>query len=263
MGTGMLDGRRVVVIGASAGIGRAAAVRAVQAGAEVVLGARRQALLDEAVEEAGGGTAIAVDLRDPAGCARFSDAARQALGEIDAVLFTAGAAPLRELDRTTADEWTATLATNVVALNLITSALLPALTPAAFVTALSSEAVGMPRYALGAYGASKAALEHSLRGWRLEHPEVRFSTITVGATVPTDFGTGFDPETLDTALRLWAVQGLAQTAFMDTVDVAEALLEVLATALGHPGIGFEHLVLRSPSGVTDDASPMIEAAAGT
>ena len=56
---GALAGRRVLVAGASAGIGRAFAVHAVGAGAEVVLVARRAEALQEVVAEAGGGHAVA------------------------------------------------------------------------------------------------------------------------------------------------------------------------------------------------------------
>jgi NAD(P)-dependent dehydrogenase (short-subunit alcohol dehydrogenase family) len=263
MGTNELEGRRLVVIGASAGIGRSAALGAIRAGADVVLGARRAGLLEECVAEAGGGRAIALNLQDVESCTRFAEEAAAALGGIDAVLFTAGTATLAPIELVGAEAWAATFATNVLALNLLLPPLLPHLEPAAFVAALSSEAVGAPRYALGAYGASKAALEHSLRSWRLEHPEVRFSTVTVGATVPTDFGSGFETDILMKALEAWAVQGLAQTSFMDRDEVAAVLLDIIGTALAHPGIGFEHLVLRSPAGLTASTDEMVEAALGS
>jgi len=74
-GTGMsgtLSGKRVVVIGASAGIGRALAVRAVQEGAQVLMAARRGAELEKAADEAGGGHPVTVDVRAPEDCARLA-----------------------------------------------------------------------------------------------------------------------------------------------------------------------------------------------
>ena len=256
-------GRGVIVVGASTGIGRASAVRAVREGAEVVFGARRQELLDEAIAQAGGGSSICVDLSDAVSCSAFATRATELLGQIDLVLFTAGQAPLRPVEVTTAAEWATAFATNAIAFNLIVASLLPSLRPSAVVAALSSEAVEMPRYGLSAYGASKAALEHALRVWRLEHPEVRFSTVTVGSTVPTDFGAGFDREVLMTALDRWALQGLAQTQFMDTDDLATMLTDLMGVALAHPDISMEHVVLRSPSGITDSTTAMIDAATGT
>ena len=63
-----LDGKIAIVGGASAGIGRAAALLFASAGARLVLTARRQAELDNLVSEIGaaGGTAVALagDVRD-------------------------------------------------------------------------------------------------------------------------------------------------------------------------------------------------------
>ena len=256
-----LAGRRVIVVGASAGIGRAAAAEAIARGADVVVGARRAEALDQLVQEAGGGTAVTVDLADPDSCAAFVSAATAALdGPVDVVLFTAGMAPLDHIEKITAEQWHRTMATNAVSFNLLVAGLLPSLAPAALVAALSSEAVEAPRFGMIAYGASKAALELSLRGWRLEHPEARFSTIVVGATVPTDFGNNFEMDILVKALDIWATQGLAQEQFMDTTDVGVELVDLLETGLAHPNVGMERLVLRSPSGITADASVMHDAA---
>jgi NAD(P)-dependent dehydrogenase (short-subunit alcohol dehydrogenase family) len=227
----------------------------------VVVAARRREALQALVEEAGGGTAVPVDLCEPESCAAFAVAAAEAAGgPIDAVLFTAGTAPLARIETLDAEQWHRTLSTNVVALNLIISGLLPSLARGAVVAALSSEAVGMPRFGLAAYGASKTALEYSLRSWRLEHPEVRFSVVNVGSTVPTEFGDQFDPELLVEALNVWATQGLAQAAFMKTDDLGCALVELVATALRHPEIGMEHVALRSPSGVVATADHMVDVA---
>ncbi|MGZ4784600.1 MAG: SDR family NAD(P)-dependent oxidoreductase, partial [Acidimicrobiales bacterium] len=57
-----LAGRRVLVVGASAGVGRAFAELAIRAGARVVLAARRAERLDEIVAAAGGGVAVAGDV---------------------------------------------------------------------------------------------------------------------------------------------------------------------------------------------------------
>src|SRR5450432_3738557 len=60
-----LAGRTVLVIGASAGIGRSFATRAVQSGAEVVVVARRADRLEALVTEAGTCTTLAVDISRP------------------------------------------------------------------------------------------------------------------------------------------------------------------------------------------------------
>jgi NAD(P)-dependent dehydrogenase (short-subunit alcohol dehydrogenase family) len=253
MATETLADRRVLVVGASAGIGRALAVAAVRAGAEVVMAARRGDRLAAAVAEAGGGTAVVADLSDAEDCRRLAADAAAILGAIDLVVFAAGVARLRPIEETTAVEWWATMNTNLIGINLVTAAALPSLAPGAIVAALSSEAVGHPHHWLAAYGASKAALEESLRSWRLEHPEVRFSCVAVGATIPTEFAVGFDGEMLGAALRTWAKQGLMRHELMATDDVAGMLVGLFSTALLYPGIGMEHVMLRSPSPAIDSA----------
>ena len=64
-----LQDRRVLVVGASSGLGRAAAVAVAAEGARVAFAARRLDRLEEAAAEAGGGCiAIHCDVRDEASC---------------------------------------------------------------------------------------------------------------------------------------------------------------------------------------------------
>ncbi|HET6949967.1 MAG TPA: SDR family oxidoreductase [Acidimicrobiales bacterium] len=244
-----LAGRRLLVVGASAGIGRGVAVQAVAAGAHVVLTARRAAALDAVTAEAGGGTAVAGDVRDDAARGAVVDAAVAALGEIDAVVYAVGSADLRRLAATDTAVWHATLGANVVAFNQLVRDVLPHLAPGAVIAALSSETAAAPRHGLVPYAASKAALEASLAGWRHEHPGLRCTCVVVGATQPTDFGAGFDAAALDDALASWVRHGALQEESMHTDDVAAVLVATLATALDVPGVALETLVLRSPSPV--------------
>ncbi len=255
-----LAGRKMLVVGASMGIGRAVAMGAVRAGAEVVLVARRGDALKEAVAQAGGGSPVEADLRSPEECARIGSEAQRLLGTIDVVVFAAGTALMRPLRDLSASEWAQMLETNLTGINLTISALIPSLAPGAIVAALSSESVGHPFYWLVGYTSTKAALEESLRGWRVEHPEVRFTCIQVGATVPTDFGSNFEPERLEVALQVWARQGRAQATIMNTEEVAQVILGILASAAPYPGICLEHIVVRSPAAVIDNADVMIQAA---
>src|SRR3984957_6522004 len=100
-----LAGARVLVTGASAGIGRAAAIGAVRQGAQVVLAARRQQELEAATAEAGGGQAIAVDLTKPGDCERLGSAVQASLGGLDVVIASAGVAPLQMMADTSDEHW--------------------------------------------------------------------------------------------------------------------------------------------------------------
>jgi NAD(P)-dependent dehydrogenase (short-subunit alcohol dehydrogenase family) len=89
-----LNGRTLLLTGASSGIGAHFAGVAAAAGARVVLGARRTERLDALVEEikAKGGEAIAVamDVADKASTIAAFDAAEAAFGAVDSVVANAG-----------------------------------------------------------------------------------------------------------------------------------------------------------------------------
>jgi NAD(P)-dependent dehydrogenase (short-subunit alcohol dehydrogenase family) len=89
-----LEGRVLLITGASSGIGEHFAKVAAAAGAKVVLGARRAELLDNIVAEikADGGKAIAVpmDVADKASTIAAYDAAEAAFGLVDSVIANAG-----------------------------------------------------------------------------------------------------------------------------------------------------------------------------
>ncbi len=242
-----LAGKRVVVVGASAGIGRAFAVHAGKEGADLLIAARRRDRLEEVVAEAGCGTAVSADVRNAQDCAHIADVARDRLGAIDLLFISLGYAPLRMFADTSADDWADVMQTNVVSVHQVIRSCLPMLAPAAIVCALSSETVGQPRAALGAYSSSKAALAESLNAWRTEHPAFRFCCVSVGGTVPTEFTAAFDPELLGVVVQDWIARGLLQETLMSPDDVADVLAGVFASALNFPVVGLEQLVVRPPS----------------
>ena len=247
---GALAGRRVVVVGASAGIGRAFAQRAIAGGAAVAVVGRRADRLEELADDAPSAVVVAGDVRAPGDCSRIVAEATAALGEIELLLYCAGSSPLRPLADTTDDDWAMVFETHVLGVHRIVHDALGHMPRHGIVAVLSSETVGRPRYGLGAYGASKAALDQLLHTLRVEHPRTRFTTVTVGPTFPTEFGDGFDPEVLGRAMSEWARHGLMTEEMMDPGEVAEVLVGVFATALHNPSVGVEHLVVRPPSPVT-------------
>src|SRR5690349_23623758 len=89
-----LDGRVAVVTGASSGLGVSFAQALAEAGADVVLGARRVDRLEEtkALVESAGRRALAVEtgVADPEACQRLVDAAMQEVGRVDGLVNNAG-----------------------------------------------------------------------------------------------------------------------------------------------------------------------------
>lgn len=104
-------GHTYVVTGASSGLGRGVALRLASYGANIVLAARRTAVLDEVAQRvrAAGGQPLAVttDISDPDQMARLQQAALQRFGRIDvwvndaavAAIGPFDAVPLRDHDR--------------------------------------------------------------------------------------------------------------------------------------------------------------------
>ncbi len=104
-----LAGRAVLVTGASKGIGYACAEVFAAAGAKVAIVSRSRENLDAAVAKlAQSGmrvTAIAADLRNPADAARAIDEAERAIGPLDVLVNSAGAAKRYAPDDLDAQAW--------------------------------------------------------------------------------------------------------------------------------------------------------------
>ncbi|MCX7619355.1 MAG: SDR family oxidoreductase [Acidimicrobiales bacterium] len=213
-----MEGRRVLVVGASSGIGRAVAVLAVAAGAQVAIAARRFDLLREVVatvspESRDRLVPFQVDVRSEVSVALMTDAAVHALGELEIVVYSAGITHLAPLAITSADDWRRVLETNVVGAALVTRAVLPALVETSQVKGrpgriafLSSHSVGGQWAGLGAYVSSKAALDEMVSVWAAEHPQVFFTRIVVGPTL-TGMADGWDPECAEEFFARWAAEG--------------------------------------------------------
>jgi NAD(P)-dependent dehydrogenase (short-subunit alcohol dehydrogenase family) len=251
-----LAGRNVFVVGASAGLGRAFAIAAVGEGASVVMAARRGDALKEAIAEAGGGSAVVGDLCIPDDCRRMAEEARAELGSIDLVLVAAGMARLRRMEQVTPEDWAAVLGTNLIGINQTIAALLPALAPNAIVAVVSSESVGDPYHSLATYAASKAALEETMRGWRIEQSGVRFSVLAIGQTFPTEFAFSFDPGELGQVIPVWAAQGKARAELMKVEELADAMIGVLGAVLPHASVGLETAMFRTPAPYVDGLGAM-------
>ncbi|MCU1484779.1 MAG: short-chain dehydrogenase/reductase [Actinomycetia bacterium] len=233
-----LTSARVLVVGASAGIGRAFAHHAAALGAQVCVTARRS----DKLAELDGCHPVTADITDPDDARRVVDEAAAHLGAIDLLFHSAGAGTMARIEEPDAAAWARDYAVNVLGPTMVTAAALPHLSPDAIVSFLSSESVSETRWGMSAYTASKSALDATIRSWRLEHPERRFQRIVMGATMPTDFGIGFGEAVLTTAFERWAAAGVSMTA-METDDVGRHLAEVMAVLLAHPTIDVPDLCL--------------------
>ena len=259
-----LDGRRMLVIGASSGVGRSAALAMAERGAEVVFAARRTDLLEEATREAGSGHIFEIDVRDVASIETGIAKTVERLGEIDALLYTPGVSVISPLRDMTADAWNDILAVNLVGPNLVLSTALSHLSEHAVAAVVSSDSSSAPRHSLVPYGCSKAALEAAMNGWRTEETGGRrFVTIVLGPTHPSEFGSAFDPEEFALLFPHWQRQGF-RTGSLATPEVGAYLAENLGFMLDHPGFNTETMLLRAPEpdeAVTDYGTGLHESSA--
>lgn len=235
-----LAGRRVLVVGASSGIGAAFARAAIRAGALVAVAARRRERLDELVEAAGAGVAVAGDVTDADDARRIVDEAAAALDGLDLVLYAAGAGALQRLEDTDPDLWQALFAVNVIGANLVCGAALRHLDTDGVVAFVSSRTVEDVNWGLLPYAATKAALDTCIRGWRVEHGDRRFVRIVMGNTQPTEFAERLDPDLLGPAIEAWGHQGIPG-GMMHVDEVAAALVDALGAICDHPAVDSSEL----------------------
>jgi NADP-dependent 3-hydroxy acid dehydrogenase YdfG len=105
----MIEGKVIVITGASSGMGEAAARHLSAQGSSVVLGARRverlQALAGEITAAGGKALAVETDVTNREQVKRLVDTAVESYGRIDVLINNAGIMPLSPLERLKVDEW--------------------------------------------------------------------------------------------------------------------------------------------------------------
>lgn len=230
-----IAGLRVLIVGASSGIGHAVAVRAAERGARVAVAARRTDLL-EALAEQIGGTAFELDVEDPAAIARVVSAAADALGGFDAVVFTSTVAPMAHIEDTDIATWIHAFNVNTLGANSVLRAVRPHLSDTGVVLITSSHDVGRPRAGVAAYNASKAALNEILHSWRSEHPDLAIVRVGIGPTEDTEILRGADRELLSVLFKSWTQHGQLPEQMSALNDVANTLVSLVGTAYLNPTV---------------------------
>jgi NAD(P)-dependent dehydrogenase (short-subunit alcohol dehydrogenase family) len=217
-------GRVALVTGGSQGLGRAVGESLAAAGARVVLVARTQADLDAVVEDirARGGLAwgVALDVAAPEAAARLvGEAAALAGGAIDLMVHAAGTlgpVPMPALQDLEPGAFERVLAVNLVAPYRLTQAALGgmSLRERGDVVFISSDAATNAWPGWGAYGVSKAGVDHLARSFAVEAPEVRFWSL--------------DPGEMDTAMHAAALPEADPASLRRPAAVARGILALLA-----------------------------------
>lgn len=155
-----LAGRRVLITGAARGIGAALARRLHQHGAQVALAGLEPDLLAEVARSCGDAPWTACDVTDEAQVDTAVATAVDALGGLDVVVANAGVAAQLPIVGGDPEVMRRTLDVNVMGAYLTVRAAGPHVShPGGYVVVISSLAAAVNPPLLGAYSASKAAVE--------------------------------------------------------------------------------------------------------
>lgn len=221
-----IEDRRILVTGASSGIGEAVARELTTQGARVAVLARNSEALDRLAEETGVLPFVA-DLRDGGAATTAVEAAADALGGLDVLINNAGTFRLGRVADGEFTDWQDMMEVNILGLLATTKAAIPhlAVSEAGQVINISSmSGRRVPGPTTGVYAGSKHAvnaISEALRA-ELHDQNIRVTLLSPGY-VRTNFGQYItDPRVREEAARGQREQGL------DPKQVAAQVVHVLS-----------------------------------
>lgn len=223
-----IEGKVVVITGASSGLGEATARLLAAQGATVVLGARRtdriQALADELTGSGGKALAVSTDVTDCDQVKRLVDAAVQTYGRIDVLINNAGLMPHSPLERLKVDEWDQMIDVNLKGVLYGIAAALPYMQQqkSGHIINVSSVAGHKVRAGGVVYAATKTAVRVLSEGLRMEVKpyNIRTTVISPGAVATELPYSVTEPDIAATMQRFYAEIAIPADAFARTVAFA-------------------------------------------
>jgi NADP-dependent 3-hydroxy acid dehydrogenase YdfG len=236
-----IEGKVVVITGASSGLGEATARALAAEGAAVVLGARRfdriRALADHINGAGGKALALATDVTDPQQVQALVDAAVEAFGRVDVIINNAGLMPHSPLERRKIDDWNRTIDVNLKGVLYGIGAVLPYMTAqkSGHIINVASVAAHKVRPGSAVYAATKAGVRMLSEGLRLEVKpyNIRTTVISPGAVATELPLSATEPDVRATLQQSYAETAISPDAFAraviyamsqpDDVDINEIL----------------------------------------
>jgi NADP-dependent 3-hydroxy acid dehydrogenase YdfG len=184
-----IEGKVIVITGASSGLGEASARLLCAQGASVVLGARRvdriESLANQLTTSGGKAIAVATDVTQHDQVKRLADAAVQRFGRIDVMLNNAGLMPQAPLERLKIGEWDRMIDVNIKGVLYGIAAALPYMKQqkAGHIVNVSSVAGHKVGPGFAVYAATKHAVRALSEGLRQEVKpyNIRTTVISPGA----------------------------------------------------------------------------------
>lgn len=238
-----IQGKVVLITGASSGIGEAAARLIAAKGAHVVLGARRierlQTLAADIEAQGGSARFRALDVTDALDMQAFADFATHAFGKIDVIINNAGIMPLSPLAALKIAEWNQMLDVNVRGVLHGIAAVLPSMQAQGYGQIINISSIGglavSPTAAV--YCATKFAVRAISDGLRQETDKIRVTVVCPGV-VESELADSISDETARDAMK----------AFRKVALESDAIARALVYAIEQPdGVDVSEIVVR-PTG---------------
>jgi NADP-dependent 3-hydroxy acid dehydrogenase YdfG len=227
-----IEGKVVVITGASSGLGEATARLLSAQGAIVVLGARRadrlRSLVESLTENGGRATSLVTDVTRREQVQALVDAAVQTYGHVDVMINNAGLMPQSRLERLQIDEWDMMIDVNLKGVLYGIAAALPYMKQRKTGHIINVSSVA--GHKVGPGGAVYSATKHAVRalseGFRQEVKpyNIRTTVISPGAVATELPDSVTDPEAAARIGRLYA----------DVAIPADSFARVVAFAMSQP-----------------------------
>jgi NAD(P)-dependent dehydrogenase (short-subunit alcohol dehydrogenase family) len=222
---GAYDGRNVVIIGGSSGLGLVTAGLLADGGARVLVTGRSQAKLDAAREQLGpDAVAVRSDAADLSDIDALAERVKAELGGVDALFVNAGITHFAPLAGTAEEDYDRVLAVNTKGPYFTVQKLAPLLNDGAGVVMTTSVADVKGLDMLSVYSASKAALRSLTRTMARE---LLPRGIRVNAVSPGPIDTGILDASMPAEavgqLKADLVAGVPMQRFGTSLEVARAV----------------------------------------
>ena len=236
-----IQGKVVVITGASSGLGEATARHLASKGASVFLGARRldrlQAVVADIQRAGGRAAAMRVDVTRRAEVDAFLQAATEKFGRIDVLVNNAGLMALAPIGKTLVDEWDRMIDINIKGVLYGIAAALPVFARQKGGHIINIASVAGHKVSMG--GAVYCATKHAVRviseGIRQEVDGIRTTIISPGA-VQSELPLGIsDPQTAAGTKEFYRL----------TAIPADAVARAIAFAIEQPAdVDINEILLR-------------------
>jgi NAD(P)-dependent dehydrogenase (short-subunit alcohol dehydrogenase family) len=230
-----LSNKTALVTGAGSGLGRQFALTLAEAGANVVVGARREEKLAETAELVMSRTGqeidcVALDVTDSASIANAFERAQDRFGVVDIIVNNAGVSRAALLQRMDESDWDVVMDTNLKAVWMVAKEgarrLQEADKPGSIINIASILAFGTTRM-LGSYMASKAGVVQLTKAMALEWAA---ANIRINAIAPGYFPTEMTDGYFETPAGRELIAGIPQRRTGETEELSGPLLLLASDA---------------------------------